>query len=83
LAEQGSAIQSLRLWVKQPQSIPLLQVFQDAVSKRVAYFDNHLSDMQARYVELTSDVVVSLLQVSVEVNSLTRSLLKLSHIIKK
>ncbi|EHL01454.1 hypothetical protein M7I_2544 [Glarea lozoyensis 74030] len=82
-AEQGSAIRSLRLWVAQPQSIPLLQVFQDAVSKRIASFDNCLSDIQTRYVELANDVVVSLVQIQTEVYSTSRPLLKLVDIINK
>jgi gamma-tubulin complex component 5 len=82
-AEQGTALQSLRLWVRQSQTIPLIQVFQDAVSKQLMQFEGRLSDIQTRYVELPSDVVVSILQVQAEVTSLTRFLLKLVDIVKK
>jgi gamma-tubulin complex component 5 len=82
-AEQGTAVQSLRLWVQQSQSIPLIQVFQDIVSKQLLHFDSRLSGMQTRYVELASDVVVSILQVQSEVTLLTRPLLKLVDVIKK
>ena len=83
LAAQGEAIRSLRAWIREPQSIPLLQVFQDAVGQRIAQFDKCLSHMQTRYVELARDVVVSLLQVQLEVSSLSRPLLKLVDIINK
>lgn len=82
-AEQGSGIRTLRSWAGQPQSIPLLQVFQDAIGKRIAHFDTRLSEIQKCYVELANDVVVSLLQVQTEVYSISRPLLLLVDVINK
>jgi len=83
LADQGSAVMALRMWLKRPQAIPLLQVLQSSISKRLIDFDTLLSSIQQRFVAPKRDVVVSLLSVQVEVESSLRPLIRLSTIIKE
>ena len=82
-AELGSAILALRAWMKRPQSVPLLQIMQHAIAKRIRRFDESLSDMQCRFVAPAEDVVVSLLRVKTEISSCLRPLSRLSAIVKK
>ncbi|RYO84657.1 hypothetical protein DL766_008682 [Monosporascus sp. MC13-8B] len=48
----------LRRFAKQHQNIPLIQVFQDAIEKRVLTFDRELSKMEAQFVDIKQDVLV-------------------------
>ncbi|RYP00586.1 hypothetical protein DL764_006460 [Monosporascus ibericus] len=48
----------LRRFAKQHQNIPLVQVFQDAVEKRLLTFDRELSKMEAQFVDIKQDVLV-------------------------
>jgi gamma-tubulin complex component 5 len=82
-AEQGSAILVLRCWMKRPQNIPLLQVLQHAIAKRIRDFDECLANNQRRFVAPTKDVVVSLLGVKTEISTCLRPLGRLSSVIKK
>lgn len=59
-AEWGRTLRPLRAFSTAKQQIPLLQVFQDAISKQLLFFDRRLSDIQARYIAVKQDVVVSL-----------------------
>lgn len=71
LAEQGSAIMTLRAWVKRPRSTPLLQVLENAISQRIITLDDHLSGLQQSLVASTGNVVVSLLGIQNQVSSYT------------
>ncbi|EFX01287.1 gamma-tubulin complex component [Grosmannia clavigera kw1407] len=59
----GRRLLPLRRWTaggRRPETVPLLQVFQEAIRRRLDAFDRELSAVQARYVDLAQDVIVSL-----------------------
>ncbi|KAI0593052.1 Spc98 family-domain-containing protein [Biscogniauxia sp. FL1348] len=80
--EAGRQLFVLRSFSRQPQKIPLLQVFQDAVRNRLRSFDQEISKMQARYVGAQQEVIVSLAAISNDVEPLLRPLSALSDIIQ-
>ncbi|KAF7872202.1 hypothetical protein EAF04_003127 [Stromatinia cepivora] len=82
-ATQGSALNILRAWVKQPQHVPLLQVLQSSISHRLMNFDTRLSNIESRFVAPPKDVVVSLLSLQNEVADFTKPLNRLADIIKR
>ena len=83
LAEHGTALQMLRIWAKRTQLIPLLQVFQSSVLKRIFALDKSFSKVERRYVVADGDVVVSLLSLKAQVNTLVRPFVRLSTVIKR
>ncbi|CAD6443448.1 47c91e6f-87b2-4a70-8cbf-18eb58cfdb15 [Sclerotinia trifoliorum] len=82
-ATQGSALNILRAWVKQPQHVPLLQVLQSSISQRLMNFDTRLSNIERRFVAPPSDVVVSLLSLQNEIADFTKPLSRLTDLIKR
>ncbi|KAL2062720.1 hypothetical protein VTL71DRAFT_5792 [Oculimacula yallundae] len=82
-ADDGSALALLRLWIRSPQSIPLLQVLQSTLLDRIRDFDRRLSDIQQRFIVPKEDIVVSLLSIQAELASHILPLVRLSNIIKK
>lgn len=83
LADHGTALQVLRTWTRKVQTIPLLQIFQNSVLKRMDALNNLLSAMELRYVAADGDVVVSLLSTRIEVDTLVRPFVRISFIIQK
>ncbi|KAI0381716.1 Spc98 family-domain-containing protein [Hypomontagnella monticulosa] len=81
--EAGRQLSVLREFVKQAQSVPLLQVFQEAVERRLRSFDSEISNLQARYVDIQHDVVVSLTRVLDDVKPHLQPLICLSDIIQQ
>ncbi|KAI1449814.1 Spc98 family-domain-containing protein [Annulohypoxylon stygium] len=59
-SEAGRQLYVLREFAKHPQHVPLLQVFQEAVQKRLRLFDVEISKLQRQYVDIQDDVVVSI-----------------------
>ncbi|KAG4439126.1 hypothetical protein IFR05_005413 [Cadophora sp. M221] len=82
-ADDGSCLTRLRLWIKSPQSIPLLQIFQSTLLDRMQSFDRRLSGIQQRFISPTEDIVVSLLSVQAELATHIFPLVRLSNIIKR
>ncbi|PVH77950.1 hypothetical protein DL98DRAFT_573496 [Cadophora sp. DSE1049] len=82
-ADDGSCLARLRSWIKQPQSIPLLQVLQSTLLDRVQDFDRRLSRIQQRFISPTENIVVSILSIQDELASHIYALVRLSNIIKK
>ena len=82
-AELGSSIHVLRSWIKRPQTVPLLQVFQGAISDRLRHFDARLSDLHEQYVLPKADIVVSLLSIQFQVSNLSVPLVRLSEMIRR
>lgn len=82
-AEQGTILKYLRSWANKSLSLPLLQVFQGSVLRRLADFDHRLNQMQTRFVELKADLVVSLVRVQVDIATRANFLVKLSAIVRK
>ncbi|KAI5862888.1 Spc98 family-domain-containing protein [Durotheca rogersii] len=86
LGSFGEAVRRLsvlREFVKQPQNIPLLQVFREAVERRLRTFDREISSLQARYVDIQQDVVVSLAKILDDVRLHVEPLACLSDIIQQ
>jgi len=82
-ADQGSAIQVLRAWANRPQTVPLLQVFQGAISNRLQHFDALLSDLHEQYVAPKADVIVSLLKLQYQIWDFAEPLVRLSEIVRR
>ncbi|TAQ86423.1 hypothetical protein B7494_g5250 [Chlorociboria aeruginascens] len=82
-ADEASLVMFLRLWQKRPQIIPLLQILQDSILKRIANFDMHLSKMEQRFVTISEDVTISLIAIQAEVQDHMRPLIRLSDLMKR
>lgn len=82
-SETGRQLSVLREFTKTPQQIPLLQVFREAVEKRLGSFDKEISKLQARYVDIQQDVVISLARVLDDVKPHMQPLSCLSGIIQQ
>ncbi|KAI8957146.1 Spc98 family-domain-containing protein [Daldinia sp. FL1419] len=81
--EAGRQLFILREFVKQPQNIPLLQVFREAVEERLRSFDREISNLQARYVDIQQDVVISLAKILDDIKPHLQPLVSLSDIIQE
>ncbi|KAI9729491.1 MAG: hypothetical protein M1818_008514 [Claussenomyces sp. TS43310] len=81
-AVHGTIVMGLRLWCMKKQSIPLLQSFQDQISARIRQVDKTLSNMQRRFVALSQNVVVSLIEIKAKLDVVLRPFERLSEIIK-
>lgn len=80
-ANYGSSLARLRSWAKRAETIPLIQILQGSIMERLTAFDAHLSAVEARYVALSEDIVVSILGVQQELSAAIRPLLRLSDIV--
>lgn len=80
-AEWGRTLGPLRAFSTSTQQIPLLQVFQDSISKQLLLFDRQLSDIQGRYVAVEQDVVVSLTGILDELSDPFSTLSALSEMV--
>ncbi|RYP25766.1 hypothetical protein DL767_008272 [Monosporascus sp. MG133] len=83
LGEARRQLAILRRFAKQHQNIPLVQVFQDAIEKRLLAFDGELSKMEAQFVDIKHDVLVSLMKVLDEVKPHLQPLSSLSDIVQE
>ncbi|KAI1407452.1 Spc98 family-domain-containing protein [Hypoxylon sp. FL1857] len=82
-SEAGRCLSILREFTKQPQNVPLLQVFREAVEDRLQSFDKNISKLQSRYVDIQQDIVVSLARVLDDVKPHLQPLTCLSDIIQQ
>lgn len=82
-SEAGRQLSVLREFVKQAQNVPLLQVFREAVERRLRSFDSQISNLQARYVNIQQDVVVSLARILDDMKPHLQPLACLSDIIQQ
>lgn len=80
--EAGRQLSVLRNFAKQSQTIPLMQVFQHAIEKHILAFDAELSNLEAQFVDIEEDVLVSLIKILNEVKPHLQSLSSLSDIIQ-
>lgn len=83
LADHGSAVMGLRSWVRRREEIPLLQVLHSSIERHIIDFDTGLSKIQQRFVVPNGDVVVSILSVQNELNTVLQPLARLSDIVKR
>lgn len=81
LATIGRDIYRLRQWAMRPSSLPLIQTFEAAVSRRLTQYDKGLAEIQQRYLLPEQPVAVSLLEVHAEVSKLSQPLLCLSQVV--
>ncbi|KAI9047252.1 hypothetical protein LZ554_008705 [Drepanopeziza brunnea f. sp. 'monogermtubi'] len=82
-ADDGSRLSHLRQWVNQARSIPIMQVFQGALTRRIMEFDARLSRIQQNLVSPNEDIVVSLLGVQAELAPHILALVRISDITKR
>jgi len=80
-AEIGSSIFALRAWTQSKQSVPLLQSLQSEVVRRLRQFDQMMSDMEARYVQSSENLVISLVEMNRKIILMARPLLQVSDVI--
>ncbi|OIW29887.1 hypothetical protein CONLIGDRAFT_616137 [Coniochaeta ligniaria NRRL 30616] len=80
-AEWGRTLRPLRVLSTAKQQVSLLQVFQDAITEQLILFDRQLSDIQARYVAVKQDVVVSLTGILAELGDSFSTLSALSTLV--
>ncbi|KAI1340992.1 Spc98 family-domain-containing protein [Xylariaceae sp. FL0016] len=81
--EAGRQLSILRTFARQPQQIPLLQVFSDSIQKRIRCFDYELSVFESHYLSIEQDVVVSLTKILNQVNPHLQPLACLADIIQE
>lgn len=82
-ADGGTAIMTLRSWTRRSQSIPLLQIFQSSITKRIQTFDTLLSTTHQRFVAIQEDAVVSLLKVQFDIDPYLCPLIRLSKMVER
>ena len=80
--EAGLQLSVLRSFARRSQSAPLMQVFQDAIEKRLLNFDNELSNIEARFINIQQDLVVSLIKLLDTVKPHLQPLSSLSDIVQ-
>lgn len=83
LGEAGVKISILRTFAGKAQNVPLMQVFQDAIGKRLLIFDNELSNIEAQFVDIKQDLIVSLVKLLDAIKLPSQPLLSLSTIVQE
>ncbi|KLU88401.1 hypothetical protein MAPG_07386 [Magnaporthiopsis poae ATCC 64411] len=84
VGETGRPLLPLRGFVgSNRQDIALLQTFQDCIRRALHSFDEAVSAIQARYADLKSDMVVSVLDVMEELQPRMLQLRSLSAVVQK
>jgi gamma-tubulin complex component 5 len=81
LAAIGRNLYRLRLWIKRPSSLPLVQTFESAVQNRLAAYDRSLAQLQQDYLMPEAPVSVSLLEVHSRIRDVSGPLLRLSALV--
>ncbi|KAL5387449.1 hypothetical protein DPSP01_003671 [Paraphaeosphaeria sporulosa] len=81
LSDTGRAIHQLRHWLKRPSSLPLVQTFEAAVSKRLLEYHQALARLQQKYLVPENSTTVSLLELHNNVRALSRPMLRLAQIV--
>ncbi|KAI3323176.1 Spc98 family-domain-containing protein [Xylariaceae sp. AK1471] len=67
-SDAGCRLSLLRQYVKRQQEVPLLQVFQGAIEKRLRSFDITVAGLQTHYASINQDTVVSVLKLLNDLN---------------
>lgn len=83
LSAIGSRLFALRHWVKREQKISLLQTFRAAVQRQLTLFDMELAKLQKRYLNPRGGIVVSLIDVRREIDTLSATASRLADIALK
>lgn len=82
LADIGRDLYRLRQWASRQSSFPLIQTFEDVVTRRVADYDRYLASLQQRYLVPASPISVSLVQVHDEVRRSSAPLRHLASLVR-
>jgi gamma-tubulin complex component 5 len=82
-SECGRKLAPLRVYVENKEQSPLLQVFQDCLQKALHGLDSELSLIQAGFVAIKEDVVVSLIGVLGELGPKLAPLYVLADIVRQ
>ena len=81
--EVGLQLSVLRSFARRSQSAHLMQVFQHAIEKRLLDFDKELSNIEAQFVDIQQDLVVSLAKLLDAVKPHAHPLSSLSNIVQE
>jgi gamma-tubulin complex component 5 len=71
-ASIGSDMLRLQAWSQKPQLVPLVQTFNSAVCSRLRSFHRSLAEIEQRFTEPKSPVIVSILHLHQEIETLGR-----------
>ncbi|PSR94288.1 Spc98 family-domain-containing protein [Coniella lustricola] len=82
-AEYGRVLLPLRRFCETVQDVPLVQAFQNAVQRCLGTFNKQMSTIQARYVDIKTDTVVSLIALNEELRPILVPLVGLSDVVRK
>lgn len=80
-ATLGNELQLLRRWTRSEQSRPYIRTCQTSTEKLLIEYGRHLAILEERYVGNNIDVVVSLIDVLAQTQSLARSLSQIASIL--
>ncbi|KAI1261330.1 Spc98 family-domain-containing protein [Xylariaceae sp. FL1019] len=76
-------ISHLRRYVQQTSRIPLLQVFQEAIEERLRSFDKTVSDLHVPFVNVSQDVVASMMKTMNDLEPHIHPLRRLSKLVER
>ncbi|KAH9909759.1 Spc98 family-domain-containing protein [Xylariomycetidae sp. FL2044] len=79
----GRQLILLRNFAKQTHRVPLLQVFHDGIAKRLRLFEKAISRLEAGYVDIQQDVVVSLARLLADIEPHIQPLSSIVQIVQQ
>lgn len=82
-ASTGGAVNRVRRWAVSAQRSAHLQSIQSCVSGHIASFDRQITNIEQRYIGVTADTTVSIMDVLAEINVLARPLICFGSLIEK
>ena len=82
-ATLGDGLESIRIWNKRRERIPLLQTFQSALGSRLSQIERSLSTAQEDIMNPSAASVISLLQFSDQVQTKTHQIMPLCNIVEE
>ena len=80
-AEIGSSLNALRNWVHSDQRVAYLQSCQASIQQLLIHFSSDLATLEQRYLGLSKDTVVSIIDVRSEVERLSHPLVHIYKIV--
>lgn len=83
MAHIGSRLNILREWAQSTRETPFVQSIQSAIESHLSAFSLQLNGLEQRYVTLTKDTVVSIVDVRMQTEKLTRALRYLADVIEQ
>ena len=83
LAKFGTTLNSLRSWIDEPQSIPLIQAFQSQVRVSISDFHRDMSNYEQRFLMQNMEIIVSLMDLQTYISKIARPLIRIAEIMKR